>query len=119
MDAPLQQYQTPRLENISDDRCEQYGAGVSDKLPNFSTVYDAVKYVQQSKLIPAIPQFITDGLTGADVVQFNQYLSAGVLSSFNIEVVQGLVQAQYDPDMGGVIRSLNPCMFATLTKDGV
>eukprot|EP01024_Parvocaulis_polyphysoides_P027731 TRINITY_DN25098_c0_g1_i1.p1 TRINITY_DN25098_c0_g1~~TRINITY_DN25098_c0_g1_i1.p1 ORF type:complete len:475 (-),score=57.88 TRINITY_DN25098_c0_g1_i1:863-2287(-) len=103
MDAPLQQYQTPRLENISDDRCEQYGAGVSDKLPNFSTVYDAVKYVQQSKLIPAIPQFITDGLTGADVVQFNQYLSAGVLSSFNIEVVQGLVQAQYDPDMGGVV----------------
>eukprot|EP01025_Chloroclados_australasicus_P018646 TRINITY_DN1989_c0_g1_i1.p1 TRINITY_DN1989_c0_g1~~TRINITY_DN1989_c0_g1_i1.p1 ORF type:complete len:485 (+),score=32.13 TRINITY_DN1989_c0_g1_i1:236-1690(+) len=74
-----------------------------ESVPTLSTVHEAVKYVQQTKLIPAIPQFITDGLTGADVVKFNQYLQAGVLSSFNIEVVQGLVQTNYDPDMGGVV----------------
>eukprot|EP01026_Neomeris_dumetosa_P076527 TRINITY_DN82333_c0_g1_i2.p2 TRINITY_DN82333_c0_g1~~TRINITY_DN82333_c0_g1_i2.p2 ORF type:complete len:195 (-),score=9.20 TRINITY_DN82333_c0_g1_i2:111-695(-) len=88
------------IESLSDDRSQTESVEV---VPLITTVTDAVKYVQQTKLIPAIPQFITDGLTGADVVQFNQYLQAGVLSSFNIEVVQGLVQAEYDPDMGGVV----------------
>eukprot|EP01023_Acetabularia_acetabulum_P005176 TRINITY_DN1211_c0_g1_i1.p1 TRINITY_DN1211_c0_g1~~TRINITY_DN1211_c0_g1_i1.p1 ORF type:complete len:424 (-),score=72.75 TRINITY_DN1211_c0_g1_i1:782-2053(-) len=70
---------------------------------SISTIPEAVKFVQTHKLIPAVPKFITEGLTTDNVLQFHQWLQAGVLGSFNIEVIQGLVQIEYDPNTGGVV----------------
>eukprot|EP01026_Neomeris_dumetosa_P019454 TRINITY_DN1790_c0_g1_i6.p1 TRINITY_DN1790_c0_g1~~TRINITY_DN1790_c0_g1_i6.p1 ORF type:complete len:482 (+),score=53.08 TRINITY_DN1790_c0_g1_i6:429-1874(+) len=89
------------LDTVSDDKSQI--EFIEQNIPPIFSIPEAVKYVQLKKLIPAVPKFMTEGLTTANLVHFHQWMQTGVLSSFNIEVIQGLVQAEYDPDTGGVV----------------